>query len=296
MASSVSAESAIVARAQSLVPRLRAGERIAIVYFLYLGVLAWMRGLQIAPRLALFALPLVIIFLAVAESNRTRPLTRVVRDWLTMGLVLPAYWSIGWFAAPPITPWQDLWVSWDRTILNDWGFRAAVEFAGPLFPSIFETTYLILYAIPPICMGAIYAVGGRDRVHAFLFTLILGTFSAYALLPLIPVHGPHVVFPSLDLPNFNGFARSWNTWILDHADIPTSVFPSGHVAVAFSAAFGMLRAVRSRPRIWMPFFAVATIVYAATVYCRYHYAVDGLASIGVTALAWKFSERGGGIE
>ena len=79
-------------------------------------------------------------------------------------------------------------------------------------------------------------------------------------------------------------------------DIGTSVFPSGHVAVAFSSAFGMLRAVRSRPGIWVPVFVVATLVYAATIYCRYHYAVDGLASIGIAALAWKVSGRGGSVE
>ena len=135
-------------------------------------------------------------------------------------------------------------------------------------------------------------VGGRQRVHSFLFTLLLGTFSAYALLPLFPVHGPHVVYPLLDLPNLFGVGRALNVWILDHMDIPTSVFPSGHVAVAFSAAFGMLRAVRRHVGLWAPVFLVAALVYVATIYCRYHYCVDGLASIAVATAAWIVSGHG----
>jgi membrane-associated phospholipid phosphatase len=172
------------------------------------------------------------------------------------------------------------------------GLRAAVESAGFLLPSMLELGYLLLYAAPPVCLCILYWVGGRDRIQAFLFTLLLGTFAAYSLLPLFPVHGPHVAYPALDLPNFHGFARFLNVWVLDHLDMPTSVFPSGHVAVAFSAAFGMYRAVRTRPAIWGSAFAYATLVFIATVYCRYHYAVDGLASIGIvatvcTAAGWR---------
>jgi hypothetical protein len=34
------------------------------------------------------------------------------------------------------------------------------------------------------------------------------------------------------------------------------------------------------------YFVIAGIVYLATIYCRYHYAADGAASVTVTFLAW----------
>lgn len=132
-------------------------------------------------------------------------------------------------------------------------------------------------------------------MHRYLYTMLLGTLTVYALLPLLPVHGPHVVYPLADLPNVRGLGRGINVWILDHMDISTSVFPSGHVAVAFSSGLGMLAAVRERPWIWGGVMAAAVVVYVATVYCRYHYAVDGLASIAVVMAAWAVS-RGGRIE
>ena len=87
--------------------------------------------------------------------------------------------------------------------------------------------------------------------------------------------------------------RSLNVWVLDHRDMPTSVFPSGHVAVGFSTAFGTYRAVRTRPAIRGAAFAFATLVFIATIYCRYHYAVDGLASIGVVAVVCTIAGRRG---
>ena len=66
-------------------------------------------------------------------------------------------------------------------------------------------------------------------------------------------------------------------------------FPSGHVAVAFSSGFGLLRAMPRKRWWWSAIFATATMVYIATVYGRYHYAADGIASIGISTAAWWVS-------
>lgn len=280
------------ARAQALLPGLRAGEKVAVVFFLYLSGLAWYRHLPVLPRLSLLIIPAAIYALGNWETDRSTARSRVIRDGLSVFLILAAYWSVGWFAAPPLTAWQEHWVGWDRTILGDWGVRGAIECAGRLFPTVLEIAYLCLYAVPMLCLGAVYWVGGRDRVHTFLFTLLLGTLTAYALLPLFPVHGPHIHYATMDLPQFPGIGRTFNVWVLDHMDIPTSVFPSGHVAVAFSSAFGLFRAVRERTALWASAFGVAILVYTATIYCRYHYAADGMASIAIAASVWAVSARG----
>lgn len=280
------------ARAQAFLPGLRAGEKVAVVFFLYLAALAWYRHLPLAPRLGLLSIPAAIYALGNWETDRSTARSRVVRDGLSVFLILVAYWSLGWFATSPLTTWQEHWLAWDRFVLNDWGARRAIESAGSLLPSILEIAYLLLYAVPIASLGAIYWVGGRDRVHTFLFTLLLSTLTAYALLPLIPVHGPHVAYPTLDLPQFPGIGRRLNVWVLDHMDIPTSVFPSGHVAVAFSSAFGLFRAARERTAVWASAFGMAFLVYTATIYCRYHYAADGMASIAIAASVWAVSARG----
>ena len=102
MSTTLAAESVIFARAQALWPGLRAGERVAVLFFVYLSALAWFYPIGIAQRLTLPAFALLVCGLAMAESARSTALSRVVRDWLSMGLILAGYWSIGWFVTPPM--------------------------------------------------------------------------------------------------------------------------------------------------------------------------------------------------
>jgi membrane-associated phospholipid phosphatase len=60
------------------------------------------------------------------------------------------------------------------------------------------------------------------------------------------------------------------------------VFPSGHVAVGFSAAFAMWLAVPAHRGLGWTLLAGAVVVWITTIYGRYHYAADGLASFVVT--------------
>ena len=104
------------------------------------------------------------------------------------------------------------------------------------------------------------------------------------------MQSPRLAFAGQDLPHVQTLWRAVNVWVLDRLDISTSVFPSGHVAVAFSSAFGLKRALPERPGMFIAILAVAAAVFAATVYGRYHYAIDGIASIGVCLAAWGACE------
>ncbi len=267
----------------------RRAETIVLAYFVYVALAVSVRRPSVHLLIA-WAIPLFLAGLIALQSRYSRGWSRVTRDWAALGLILIAYREIDWFAGPPASAWQGTWVNWDRWILNDGGLRAAIESMGWVVPSGLEFVYLLLYAIPPFCMGALYWNGQRSQIDRFLTTLFLGTCCAYALLPYFPSVAPRVAFPDQDLPTFGGIFRSTNLWLFEHGDISTSVFPSGHVAVAFSAAFGMMRALPAKRHLWMFLFGVAIAVFIATIYCRYHYAVDGLASIGVTAVAWIASE------
>lgn len=57
--------------------------------------------------------------------------------------------------------------------------------------------------------------------------------------------------------------------------------------MAFSSVFALLRAIPERHWLYGIVFIIATLVLIATIYCRYHNAADGLASLGISALAWR---------
>jgi len=259
------------------------------LYFAYTAALSFVLGLDTWQRLTCLAVPFCLFALASLETAHTRTATGIARDWAVPVAVLAGYWQMGWFARPHDNSWERKWLHGDRYLLDS-GLRSSIESLSWAGPWILELSYLLLYAIPPACIALLYWRRERLHVDRFLTVFALGTLTAYALLPLIAVQSPRTVFPGQDLPSFPTIWRSINAWILNHLDISTSVFPSGHVAVAFSSALGIRRVLPGSPRHFGFFLALAILVYAATVYGRYHYAADGAASILICLVASRAAD------
>ena len=287
------------ARGRVRVIRLRPSEWLLLAYFLY-AVFAspfWAARYEIWVTRAALTLAAVafLLLLAWAEAATARPrFFSVVRDWLPAPFILVAYWAVDWFvpATYPHT-YERSWIILDRLLLNTWGGKAAIECLGCALPFLLELAYSLLYAIPPVSIGILYLCRRRDRVDRFLFMLLLGTLASYVLLPQFPSEAPRILFPGEDRPACTTPFRLLNLWLLDGLDIRASVFPSGHVTVAFSAAFAMLLAVPERRRVGWTMAGMAGFVAVATVYARYHYAVDGLAGFLISlatcvAGAWLY--------
>jgi membrane-associated phospholipid phosphatase len=268
------------------IPRLRRSEWVLVGYFLYVAMLGlWRARVFFQPSSLALIVPLALILLARADSLATHRNWSIVRDWFPALLVLLGYWSIDAVtAAHGDWAFENKLVGWDRTLLNDWDLRAAIERFGAVIPAIVEVAYSLLYAVLPLTIAGFYLRHKRDRLDDFMFPFLLGTLATYALLPHYPSEPPRVVFDGYDSVVETPFRR-FNLWILNHADIRSSVFPSGHVAVGFSAAFAMWLAVPERPVLGWALMALAMLVWVCTVYGRYHYAADGLASAAVTAAA-----------
>jgi len=274
-------------RARSLFPGIHPHERVALAYFCYLALLSFFYPLTALDRLALFALPVAIWAVLRLETAASRPWSRVVRQWASLALILLAYWRLSWFGSTPPGQLELTWVRWDEQLLNNYGLRPAIESAGWIGPSILESCYLLIYAIPPISLAILYACRASDRANRHLLILFLGTFAAYALVPFFPVVPPRIAFPASVPPSYHGIARELNLSLLGRFNVAIAVFPSGHVALALSAALGLFHALRERALIWGLAFLFAFLVYVATIYGRYHYAVDGLASIVIVLAVWK---------
>ena len=267
----------------------RSSEYLLVLYFALAAARTAARG-SFAFSLVDLCVPLIFATLALAERRVPRMWVSVLRDWMPMPFLLLAYWNVDWIAQAPSTGGSEQrWIVWDRLLLYGWGGRRAIECCGALLPSLLELSYLVLYAVPPVLLGVIYLSGRRHRVDRFLFTLFAGALTAYALLPLFPSASPRELYPGQDLPSVMTVFRRINLWLLDSFDIHASVFPSGHVAVAFSAAFGAMRVLPERRLLGRLLLAFAALVTINTVYARYHYAVDGLAALAISLVAFHFS-------
>ena len=274
---------------------VRRSEWVIVAFLTYAAIAALIlpvappvRNLVVLLNLAvILAYGLLLHFDAV---NRRTALS-IARDWLPLVLIMLAYREMGWFALPHHGHALEAhWVIWDRVILRG-GAKAAIEAFGPVLPSVLEIAYTLVYALAPFALAMLYIYGHRDQADRFLLIFSVGVLLCYAQFPFWPSEPPRVVFFGQDFPLYETVFRRFNWWILGSYGIHTSVFPSAHVAGAFSAAFGMWRAM-PRPK-WVSRFllAAALLIAIATVYGRYHYAADAAAGFLMAVLALAVARR-----
>jgi membrane-associated phospholipid phosphatase len=267
----------------------RRSECVLIGYLIYAAAVAAVR--PVSPTVRAVTLPLnlevltCLALVAYADSLRRRPLLRIARDWLPFCLLLLAYREMGWFALPHSGhALEQAWVAWDRMALRG-GVRAAIEYLGPVLPSVLEICYSLVYALGPFAVAMLYCYRRRERVDGFLLVLTLGVLLCYAQFPLWPSEPPRTVFPGEDFPAYDTVFRRFNWWLLGGYGMHTSVFPSAHVAGAFSAALGMRRALPEHPWVWRLLLGMAALIATATVYGRYHYMADATAGLLMALVA-----------
>jgi membrane-associated phospholipid phosphatase len=140
----------------------------------------------------------------------------------------------------------------------------------------------------PFSVAILYLYRRRERVDQFLFLFALGVLLCYAQFPFWPSEPPRVVFPGEDNPTVHTAMRSFNLWLVGNYGIHTSVFPSAHVSGAVAAAFGIAYLMPKRRRLVLVYFVYSALVAVATVYGRYHYAVDAAAGFLVGVFGFVF--------
>lgn len=264
-------------------PRLRATEFLFIVYFAYVACVASFFAI---PRWADAWLVFVgatagLVLIAWRFAN---PL-RFARDWIPLGLLLFAYRQMDWFTDPPRRiDLETLWRGWDTKLLVDWHLQAAIESAGPLIPELLELCYLLIYAVGPLTVAALYLTHRREYVDRALLLTLGGTLLSYAFFPYFPTAPPRAIF-AMPTPAVQTALRHVNLWIVNGAGIGSSVFPSAHVSGAFSAAFALILYLPRASKWKWGVLVYAGVVAIATVYGRYHYAADAVAGIGVSLVA-----------
>jgi len=270
-----------------VLPRLRSSEWALIVFYSYVAVVSLFfpltTGLKYPAFLAAVCVAVVILVFAIGEQIQRSKFWSFARDWLPLPLTLLSYREMNWFTKPHVGhPLEHAWIVWDRWLLNEHGLRTFLESAGWIGPGFLESCYLLVYAVGPFVVAILYVYHRRDLVDRVVLTYLAGTLLAYGLFPYFPSDPPRVVFVGMDLPHTMTVLRRLNLAIVGGVGIHSSVFPSAHVSSAFSGAWGLLIFLRERRRAGWGMLIYAVSVSVATVYGRYHYAVDALAGFAIS--------------
>ncbi|MGQ9917292.1 MAG: phosphatase PAP2 family protein [Bryobacteraceae bacterium] len=275
-------------------PIWRKSEWICLAYFTYTAVVAAVRPLAESVRIGVWladAGVFAALWLLALPAAAGRPAGAGARGWVPRGRRLRAVRPLGWMALPhEDQSFENFWIALDRLLLHQWGLKRAIEFSGSLLPNLLELSYLLVYLMPVATTAVFHALGARERLdHAYRIVLT-ATLATYAVYPFFPSEPPRTVFPHDDLPVMSAL-RTFNLRILGAYGIHMSVFPSGHAAAAFSCAFAVHRLLPAHRLAGRAFLTLAVLIAVATVYGRYHFAIDTLAGLGM-ALAALALHRG----
>jgi membrane-associated phospholipid phosphatase len=271
-------------------PKLRVHEWIFITFFAYVAAISPLFNTR--PHLhgqpfVLFVAVCVVFFL-VARLQKTRLGfgVEIARDWLPIAFTFLAFREMEYFAPSQYDFLTEMsWIRWDLILLEGFQLRQRIESLGALIPTYLEICYLLIYGVSAYCIARLSAVAGRRAIDRFWNIFLLGTLGSYALFPYFPTEPPRYSFPDISPPTQITWVRHLNLSLLNGTTIHAGVFPSAHVSAAFSAAFAMILLLPKRQWDgWVLLFYAASVALA-TVYGRYHYAVDAMAGFGISLLA-----------
>jgi membrane-associated phospholipid phosphatase len=255
------------------------------------------------PWLVAASIGIMVLIYGLIHWQASRPAIRWL-EFLRHYYPIPLY---GWFFGE--TGWLNrmffreyldpLAIKWDQGLF---GCQPSVVFMARLpYLALSELFYAAYFSYYVMIGGVGIALYLRDRRQFFHYISIVSFvfYVCYAIYIVVPIIGPRVFFhnsPGYVLPESYQRLAPADTYPASvHAGVfykimafiyrvfeaPGAAFPSSHVAIALCTVYFSFRYLRP---IRYPHLVVAILLCLATIYCRYHYAVDVLAGVLTAAI------------
>ncbi len=157
------------------------------------------------------------------------------------------------------------------------------RFFSPLLTDILQIGYSSYYFLP-VFLGIVLKLQGKNKEFDEGITFILLCFFlSYVGYILFPALGPRYAMEHLQsFPMKGSGVYEWVSSILNSIEgIKRDAFPSGHTGISLMVLHLTFRYEKRLLPLFIPLVALLII---ATVYCRYHYAVDVLGGVGLYIL------------
>jgi len=240
--------------------------------------------LQVLLNIAMIA---VVFLVGFVIGDRAALAARLVRNLYPMALFFPMYEQTGSINHIVFSDFLNPFVL--RVEESIFGFQPVIVFAQKFpqkwFAEYMHFAYSTYYLLFPGLGVFLCLRRTKTELLDYMFSLCGVMYVCYLVYIFLPVRDP--CFEIGYAPGNGPF-----TWIMagiySHLEVQGAAFPSSHVAAAAVVLYYTFR--YARPALW----AVSPIVIslmAATVYCRYHYAVDVLAGLATAAILIPLCRR-----
>jgi membrane-associated phospholipid phosphatase len=216
-------------------------------------------------------------------------------DWAFAPLAYAFYLLVHEVVAPVRGAWiaDPFLIAIDRRLLGTDVALLLMPVARPWVTELLQLAYTSFYLLMLVAGVELYAKRDFRRFRLYGFSCALGFFVSFAGYLAVPAVGPR--FTLFDVPTVErelpglwltpglrsfvdggGLVPPGLSRAAAAALAPRDVFPSGHTMMTVMAMFWAWRfGLRTRWGVW----AVGTLLVLATMYLRYHYAVDVAAGV-----------------
>ncbi len=259
------------------------------LYFAAISLLAWLVPLSLRRRFTACALGVfgiaVCLFMASSPTFLDEQTSQQLRTWIPVLLILLAYHQSGRLFGKPWRKFEAFLLELDCKLLG----RLCRDTGGikmnPILSGYLEISYLACYILVPAALAVLVFMGSQQKIEKFWIVVLPPTYICYALIPLFPAFPPRLLNTDRMKRIYPGKIRALNLWILRHASIQASTFPSAHVAACTSASL-----VVFQNNVWMGigFLWISFSIAAAVVLRRYHYLADAVLGIALPFLFFAF--------
>jgi membrane-associated phospholipid phosphatase len=169
------------------------------------------------------------------------------------------------------------------------------RFSGYWLNEYMQLTYTTYLPLLPLFAGYLWWRGRRAGFETYIVSMCAAYYLCYVIYVFFPVEGPHHTLAHLQQVELHGgpFTAVINL-IQKYGRVHGGAFPSTHVA---GSVVVLISAYRFARRLGYALTPLVLSICVATVYGRYHYAVDVLAGAAMGALGcWLGARLCGGSE
>jgi membrane-associated phospholipid phosphatase len=272
-------------QATSLLQSLNLPDRLTLAYLLFTSTLLVICQRRVArwPELLLIHCGLSCAIIALAAfRERGRQITRVLSHWYP--LLLPGFFfeEIGALVHAIFPGWFDhLLIAADYALFGAHPTVWIEQFSSYWLTEYMHLVYTLYLPLIPAFGAWLWLGGRRAEFTAFVTAMCVTYYLDFLIFILFPIEGPHHTLAHLQQVELAGgpFTTLINL-IEKHGRVHGGAFPSNHIAGSMVVLFAALRFAR---RLGYALAPLALSICVATVYGRYHYAIDVFAG---AVMAW----------
>lgn len=222
----------------------------------------------------------VIVFLWNLR-NFNNPAVNFVREFYFLAIVLFFYREVGFLVHQYFDWTLDEWLFGVDSEMGKIGMRIwnLQQFYPPnrLLNEFFSIGYSFYFILMPLAALVLYFRAPLSKFRTFMFTLAFTYFLHYILFIFLPAESPRFYMPGLRESLQGYWVSDWLQAAVEKNAFPGGSFPSSHIA----ASIICLMAYPYYGK-WRHFVLLLTfMLFAGTIYGRYHYFVDVVAGLGV---------------